>query len=439
MKEEEILDVLKDWNFWVKEIDVGIKREKYVELLEKFLKPNVIVCISGIRRSGKSFILKQLAKDLIQREVRSEETLIVNFDDKRINDYSTMFLDEVYEVFQKNFSPSKPYVFLDEVHKVQGWEKWARTMNELHKAKIIVSGSTSKLISKDYGTLLTGRHLDLTVYPLSFSEFLKFKNIKARNMLELLENRIRIRRLLDEYVKYGGFPEVVMTDEENVKTRLLEDYFDDIISRDIIQRHEIRKADELINLAKFYLTNVSNLISFSSLEKKTRITNDTIKVFTSFLEEVYLIKMVKRFSTKVLEQEKAPRKVYCNDIGLSNVVGFRLSENFGNAVENIVAIELLRRKELSSPSMEIFYWRDYQQNEVDFLVKEGTKVKQLIQTTYASGRDEIEKRELRSLLKAGRELNCNDLLIITWNYDDEMKFDSKTVKCIPLWRWLISM
>jgi predicted AAA+ superfamily ATPase len=439
MKEEEILDILKDWNFWLKEVDTGIQRESYIEMLEKFLEPNVVVCISGIRRSGKSFILKQLAKDLIRKGVKREEVLIVNFDDKRINDFSIKFLDKVYDTFQKSFLPSKSFIFLDEVHKVDGWERWVRTMNELRKAKIVVSGSTSKLLSKEYGTLLTGRHLDLTVFPLSFKEFLKFKNLEVENVLELLENRIKIRKLLDEYIKFGGFPEVVMAGDENIKVRLLESYFDDIINRDIMQRYEVRKTEELFALAKFYLTNISNLISFSSLEKKIGTSNDTIKVFSSYLEEVYLISTVKKFSTKVTDQERAPKKIYCSDTGLSNVVGFKVSENLGSLMENIVAVELMRRKEIYSSNFEIFYWKDYQQNEVDFILKRGPDIKQLIQVTYASEKDEIEWRELKALLKASDELKCDNLLIVTWDYEDEIKIEGKNIKCTPLWRWLLEL
>ena len=187
-------------------------------------------------------------------------------------------------------------------------------------------------------------------------------------------------------------------------------------------------------MAKFYLSNISSPITFSSLKKSLNINAVSIKNFSLCLEEAFLIFFVKIFHPSVKQQEKVARKVYCIDTGLSNVVGFKISENIGKLMENVVAVELKRR------NSEFYYWKEYGKSEgkeVDFLIKENLEIKQLIQVTYASSKDEIERREIKSLIKASELLKCKDLLIITWDYEDEIKENNKIIKCIPLWKWLI--
>ena len=145
-----------------------------------------------------------------------------------------------------------------------------------------------------------------------------------------------------------------------------------------------------------------------------------------------------KFSNKRSEIERSPKKVYCIDPGFVSTLSFKLSRNYGRNMENVVAVELLRRKSYWHRNWEVYYWKDYQQREVDFVIKEGLKVKQLIQVSYASGRDEIERREIRSLLKASEELNCKELLVITWDYEGEERVRERKITFVPLWKWLLT-
>ena len=429
------LEILNDWNFWKKDIDTGRRRQSYINHCMNFLKTNVIVAIIGVRRSGKSYLMKQIAWDLISKGVERKNILLINFEDVRFSQLSTKLLDELYELYLEVLKPSsKPYILLDEIHNIPNWERWVRTIQELNKAKIMISGSSSKLLSGELSTLLTGRHLDINMYPLSFQEYLSFKNIDIKDELDLSSKKIDIKRSFNEYIRYGGFPEVVLAEE---KKQLLLTYFEDIITRDIERRYEVRKGDKLSSLARFYLTNISKPITYSSLSKTLEISKNTVEVFSGYLEEVFLVFLSRKFSFSFKEQEKSPRKIYSIDPGLSNTIGFKFSEDKGRLMENIVAIELMRRRSFN-PNLEFYYWKDYQQREVDFIVKEGVDIKELIQVTYASGRDEIEKREIKSLLKASDELKCKNLKIITWDYEDKINIDNREIKCIPLWRWLIT-
>ncbi len=434
MDKNQILEILEDWNFWKKELDIGIKREKYLGLALRFLKPNVILAITGVRRSGKSYLMRQLARELREKGAEKKDVLIINFEDKRFTEFGLKLLDQIYETYLEILRPkNKPYIFLDEVHKIPSWEKWARTMHELNKAKIIVSGSSSKLMSGDLATVLTGRHLDMIVFPLGLQEFLYFKGLEIKDRLDLIAKKLDIKGLFNEYLEFGGFPEVVLSDE---KKPLLLTYFDDILTRDIEKKYKVRETEKLRSLAKFYLTNISNFITFNSLKKYLELSTDTIEKFSSYFEEVNMIFFVKRFSFKFKEQENSPRKVYAIDLGLANAIGFKFSSDFGKAAENIVSIEL-KKKIVQEPNTEIYYWKNPQQEEVDFVVKEGLKIKQLIQVCWDINKYKTKEREVKSLLKASKELRCKNLLIITEDKEGEEKIKGKKIKYIPLWKWLL--
>jgi len=434
MKKDAILEILSDWNFWAKKIDSGIKRKEYLkEIIKLITKTNQIVCIAGIRRSGKSTIIKQIAKELI-KETKNENTLIVNFEDERFSERNLKTLIDTYDCYLEKVGPDKkPFIFLDEIQNVQEWERFVRGKHERKEANIVVSGSSSKLLSAELATLLTGRHLILNIYPLSFKEFLFFKNLQIKSEVDVAAKRIEIKRLLQEYLESGGFPEVVLSSE---KKRILLSYFDTIISRDIIERFNVREREKIKTLAKFYLTNISSLITYNKVSRFIDVPLTTVERFSEYLETANLIFFIKKFSYSLKEQEKSPRKVYSIDCGLSNIIGFRFTKNFGRAMENIVAVELKIRQTFN-PSIEIFYWKDYQQREVDFVLKAGAEVKQVIQVSYKIDDINTKERELRSLLKTMDEFKLKEGLIITEDYEDEEKIDGKRVIYLPLWKWLL--
>jgi len=434
MEKDEIIGILGDWNFWEKEIDVGRQREEYLDLCLRFLKPNVVLALTGVRRSGKSYLMRQVARELIAEGKDPKHILIVNFEDRRFAKPSLELLERIYETYLEYFGPSKPFIFLDEIHNVDGWERWVRTLHELGKAKLIVSGSSSKLLSGELATVLTGRHLDVVVFPLDFGEFLEFKNLEIKSGLSVLSKKVEIKHLLREYIEYGGFPEVVQTDE---KKQLLLAYFDDILTRDIEKRYKIRKSEALWGLARFYLTNISKPITFNSIRNFIEGSTVTIERFSNYIEEANMVFFLKRFSFSTKEQEKSPRKVYSIDVGLANAVGFRFSENAGRAAENIVAIELKRRC-ARNPLLEMYYWKDPYGKEVDFVVKDGPKASQLIQVCWDISDPKTKGRELKSLLNASDELKCGNLLVITEDYEGEERAKGRKVTFIPLWKWLLT-
>ncbi len=436
MEKSDILEILYDWNFWKKELCTGKKRENYTNRCIKFLKTNIVVAIIGVRRSGKSYIMRQVIRALIENNIKSKNLLMINFEDKRIVDFYPGLIDEIYKTYMEILNPDEiPFIFLDEVHNVPNWERWVRTMHELKKAKIVISGSSSKLLSGELATVLTGRHLDIFTFPLGFEEFLHFRNLEIKDELDVIANKIEIQRFLNEYFEFGGFPEVILSDN---KKELLLTYFDDILTKDIEKRYKLKKSEKLRMLARFYMTNISNLVTFNSLAKFLDTSTVTVGKFSSYLEEANLIFFVKRFSFKIKEQEKAPRKIYSIDTGLSNAVGFKFTSNYGKILENIVAIEL-RKKEVEDKNTKIYYWYNQQHEEVDFVIKNGLNVEQLIQVCWNINDYKTKEKEIKALLKASDELKCDDLLIVNQDKEGKETIKNKKINYISLATWLLKI
>ncbi len=433
MQKSKIMEILSDWNFWAKKVDTGITREEYLDALVNLLtKTNQIICIAGIRRSGKSTIIKQIAKQLIRQQ--NADTLIVNFEDERFRQRDLELLIDIYDTYREKVKPnSTPFIFLDEIQNIPEWERFARGVHERGEAKIIVSGSSSKLLSAELATLLTGRHIMFFVQPLSFKEFLAFNEIPVENEIEILAHRIEIKQLLDEYREYGGFPEVVQSSD---KQRILLGYFETMIVKDVIERFNIREREKIRTIAKFYLTNISSPISFNKISGFLNMPLTTVERFSDHLQTANVVFFLKKFSFSFKEQEKAQRKIYSADVGMSNAIGFRFSENLGKIMENIVAVELKKRQSFN-PRIEIYYWKDYQQREVDFVIKEGLDVVQLIQVCHDVTDLETKEREVRSLVRAMKEFKLTEGLIITDDFEGEEEIKGFKIEYVPMWKWLL--
>lgn len=436
MDKNQFLRILSDWNFWETDLDVGTERSGYLARFESLLKTNQVTVVTGARRSGKSYLMRQMVRRLIDSGTDKKGTLFINFEDPRLPRLDARLLQDIYETYREYLNPQgKPYIFLDEIQEVAGWEKWVRTMHELQKARIVVSGSNAHLLSREMSGLLTGRHLDLTVFPLSFEEFLSFREKGPKTPFSVTEKESTTRRLFREYLEFGGFPEVVVRQEQ--RAEILLTYLGDILKRNIVQRYQIRKKEALNELARYYFSNIGHPITFNSLEKALTISADTVKKFSSYLETAYLFFFLKRFSWKVKEQEKSARKVYTIDNGLMNTAGFRFSQNTGFTMENLVFLQL-RREQAGNPGLELYYWKDFKGWEVDFVLKENGKVTTLIQVCQRLDNIQTRKRELRSLEKAKEELGAEKSVILTEDYEGAEKSASGgEVRFVPLWKWLV--
>jgi len=416
-----------------KELEEVVRKKKIIkrEALDNFkdhANSSLIKVITGIRRCGKSFLTYLL--------LENEKFAYANFDEKILLKLEPR---ELLSLFHEIYGDVR-IVFLDEIQNCENWELLA---NSFHRAgyNLFITGSNAKLLSKELATHLTGRHIDLELFPFSFREFLLAREVKLEYPLSSKEIGI-VKNALKEYVSKGGFPEVVV-DNENPKI-YLRNLFSDILEKDIVVRYRIRYVETFREMAVSLLSNFSNYISFNKLKKVFKIRSEhTVKNYLKYLEEAYLFLFIKKFSFKPKEVEIAERKLYCIDTGIINNVGYISSPNMGRLMENLVAIELLRRKSYYNPNLEIFYFKTYEGHEVDFLIKEGLRIKQLIQVTYANSFDEIEHREIRALLHANELFKKHkpELICITWDYEDEKEIKwfgkRERIKFLPLWKWLL--
>ncbi len=394
-----------------------IVERELVEYGKRFLKHPNILAILGVRRCGKSILSFILARKV------GKKFGYVNFDDERLIRVKTEDLDKILQCFYELYGEDVDLVILDEIQNVYGWELFANRLRRTKK--VILTESNSKLLSGELATHLTGRHIDIILYPFSFKEVLEFiPNIYSTKDIT------KVRKKLKEYVQSSGFPEV-RTFGPNVVVKI----YEDIINKDCIRRYKIKNEESFRELASYLVSNFSNEFTYSKLLNICKIKDvHTVKNYVNYLKEAYLIIVLDRYSPKLKQQILAPKKVYNVDHGLCNFVSFRISKDIGKIFENIVCVELMREKTINY-DMEIYYWKDYQQNEVDFVVRRKTKVDKLIQVCYDV--EEKKEKEVRSLIKASKELKCNDLLVITNDYETEEKINEKKIKFVPLWKWLL--
>ena len=387
--------------------------------IKKYLEKKLVKVISGVRRSGKSYLALLLLKN--------KNFGYVNFDEK---DLLKVKLDDILSSVIEIYGRVK-FLLLDEIQNVKGWELWVNSLQR-RGYNLIITGSNAKLLSKELATHLTGRYLEFETYPFSFREFLRFKEFGYENIYSK-EVQGEMKKLLREYMKKGGFPEYLVEelDEEYLRT-----LFNAIIYADVVKRWKIREPVKIWDLGRYLLTVFSREYSATKLKNILGFKSTlTVLNYIKYLEEAFLIFTLERFSFKQKEFMKAPKKVYSVDTGLSNALSVKVSEETGLMMENMVFLELKRRG--LRENKDIFYFKDHQGREVDFVLKEGLKVRRLIQVTYANARDEIEEREIKSLLKASELLRCRNLLCITWDYEGEERIKGKKIKFLPLWKWLV--
>lgn len=407
-----------------------VKREIQKDI-NPFLKQREIIIITGIRRGGKSSLMRLICNDLIEKySVPHNNILYLNFEDERFTEFDVKDFEQVYEIFLEIYHPrARKYFFLDEIQNVKGWEKWVNRLYEFEDIKIFVTGSNATLLSSEISTALTGRNRQLIVYPFSFGEFLSLRkySITEKDFYSR-EKRIEIKKLFEEYLELGSLPEVLKIRDNT----LLEQYLKDIIYRDIIARYSIRNIKEIKELTLFLASNIGTIQSYKNLKDMVDVKSlNTIKNYLEMLGNVFLFFKVDLFSYSVKKQIYNPSKIYSIDSALTNSYAFKFSENIGHIYENIVFIELKRRNK------EIFYWKSKKGQEVDFVLKRGLKIEDAVQVGFSLTNRRTRNREIESLLAAKNELNASNLVIITEDEKGEEEIEGTTIKIIPLWKWLL--
>lgn len=397
-----------------------ILREQ-LEFAKKFLDKDLIKVITGPHRAGKSVFSFLLLKE--------KDFAYLNFDDENLLKIKNTdeIIKGIFEVY------SKPrYILFDEIQNLQNWEIF---VNKLQRRgyNLVLTGSNARLLSTELATFLTGRHIPIEIFPFNFREFLNAKNFLINEEKILPETTGSILNFLEEYLKNGGFPEVVVKEIE-AKT-YLDTLFDAILLKDVVKRYRVRFSQKLYDLAIYLITNFSNEFSYTRLKNILDFNSvNTLQNYLRYLEDAYLVFLLDRFSFKKKEQIKTAKKIYLVDNGFILAKSFQFSSNMGKLMENLVFVELLKRG--NRPNETIFYYKTRNQKEVDFVLKKGMKIDSLIQVCCQLD-SETENRETKSLIEASEELRCNNLRIITWDREAEKTIKNIKIKFIPLWKWLM--
>lgn len=390
---------------------------------------NKTISLVGSRRAGKTFYFYQVINDLLSEGLAKDRILYVNFEDDRLFPLKVEELSELLEAYYELYPENKDlqkYFFFDEIQNITNWEIFVRRIVDRENAKVYLTGSSSKLLSREIATSLRGRTLTFYLFPLSFKEFLRFKNVHPGKDFAYSSSRFKIKKLFKEYLDFGGFPEVVSSG--TLKQAILSNYFEMLIYKDLIERFSIRNTMVLRSLTKFLITNISSAFSinsyYNSLKQELKLSKVTIMEYLSYLTDINLIYLVPIFSYSLKVQQVNPSKVYCVDTGLRNAVAFRFSEDEGRLAENVVFIELKRR------GYEVYYWKNTR--EVDFIVKDEKGDLTAINVSYT---DSINKRELEGLHEFKNQFYpaVKELIILTRDERDERN----GINLIPIWQWLL--
>ena len=379
-----------------------IKRDKLSTLLE-YLPLKQIITISGIRRCGKSSLAKQAINHLIESGVNPYNIFFINLEQPYFLEYKSdaNYLNTIYEEYLKLANPQgKIYVIFDEIQFFSNWQVFIKSKYESSDIKFIITGSNSSMLSNDLNTLLSGRSLNIHLDTFSFSEFLDFKEINHSNEIEKINNKIAIKRAVEEYMNWGGFYEVFSVENENLKKEILLSYVKNIIYQDIIPRYGIRNSEIVERLFFYLLSNSCTILNYTTLAKIFEISDKTIKEYINYFEDVFLLKRLDKFHNKEKEQIKSQKKIYTLDNGLLQL-STKFSQNFGQKLENLVFNVLNQNNE------NLTYLRD--NYEIDFYTN-----KTLYQVSYKMDDEKTLNREINSF-KYFNEDKTKESKIITLN------------------------
>jgi len=420
---------------WVNTVPRGM----YIERINKLWDIRHAIILSGVRRAGKSTIMHQLMEHLIVKKgIPAKNVVYLFLEDILVQQYLTQgwkLLEDLFSYYMETYNPQgKVYIFLDEIQGIKDFNRWISSKYERRDPiKFILSGSRRSLVDSESATVLTGRNVQIDVYPFNFYEYLQIKGILIRGEATLpsfiranIHQQSNILHHLGNYLKEGGYPELVLSENDDVKRTLASNYYRDTVTRDVVIPNSIRNQQEVEILGLQIMSDFTKMHTYSSLSRPQKISAETAKSYVEFFQRAYLFFESKHFSYKTKETQdvQKARKIYVVDNGLRNYNVPLLRPDIGQCAENVVYMELIKQ------SKAIFYWKG--KKEIDFVVMDPS-----LNFYNVSYTDEPHERETLGMVEGLREFDREKGYILTKNYSDTRIVDGKTLEFIPLWAWLI--
>ncbi len=420
----------------IKTVIVSFQERSFAHVIKRDIDLPIntkkIVSLIGVRRSGKTYMLFHLIQQL-RNSVDKKNIVYLNFEDDRLYPLSLenldMLLESYYELYPEK-RDQKVYVFLDEVQNIVGWERYVRRIYDTENIQLYITGSSSKLLSSEIATSLRGRTITYEVFPFSFKEYLHAKNIEVN--LYSARSVSFIKNAFNRYLVDGGFAET-FDETEDIQRRILKDYLDLIVYKDIIERYLIKNHSLLKHLIKHLFVNMGTLVSFNKLYNDYKslgykVGKDTLFDYISYLQEAYALFTVPIYRHSVKEEIRNPKKLFAIDNGFKKLFSIISSQDYSILYENMAFLHLRRQ------TSEVYYFKKKQ--EVDLYIK--TDKQYLVNVSYDISNPDTMKRETKALCEAMDYFNLKTAYLITSEVEDTIVVEGKTIDVIPMWKWLLS-
>lgn len=426
MKKDIIKEIIRD--FHVNPLPSRVERDISIPV-----NSGKIITLIGARRSGKTYVLFDLMDKQIKTAVDFKNILYINFEDERL-DLKPNELDIIIKAYSELYPDVKIkncYLFFDEIQNINNWEKFIRRLYDSFTKNIFITGSNSKFLSSDIATSLRGRTISFEVFPLSFREYLRFNNVDT----DIYNSRslAKINSCLIRFLNNGGFPEVVSFDD-NMRAKVLQEYFNVMIYRDLIERYEIKNATVLKYFLKRILASATKQLSVNSIYNELKslgfkIGKNHLYEYLDACQNIYLAFVLTKYTHKLAAREIGERKIYAIDNGMLNAVSFKFSDDKGKAIEQAVFLELKRR------GSEFYFYRE--RYECDFIIKEGHSVSDALQVSYSLTDKKTADREIKGLVGACKSFGLKSGTIISNDESNEFEAEGIKIKQVPLYKWLL--
>lgn len=398
-----------------------------------------IITIPGVRRCGKSTLMMIAINELVEKGVSKEHILWLGFDDERLKKMTSDDLDEVIASYMEMF-PDIPirdvYMFFDEIQLIEDWEYFVMRIYKTYCKNIYVCGSNATMLSSELKSTLRGWPLEYETYPLSFSEYCRFKGIKTDGYLE--QDRAKVKNTFAEYIHASAFPEVVLTRSKSEQLKLLQGYFDTMLLRDLVEHYGISNTDVLRYFIKRIMANLTKPTSILAIyndikSQGLKVSKDDLYRWADYACSIFLFMRIPKYERSLIKEQKSLNKYYCIDNGMRSAVLLPQSGDNGKLLENTVFLHLNRTLQ---PSERIFYYQD--KCECDFVIQRDDRIEELIQVTWDMSDDDTRIREIGGIINAAENTRCDNLTIITNDEENEILRDGKRIRVIPAWKWLLA-